>query len=208
MPSKTEYKSIPLSKLKPAKYNPRIIDDSAFKGLKNSITEFGNLQPIVWNKKTGNVVSGHQRLKVLLEQGVESTECIVINVDEVKERAINVTMNNPHISGKFERDGLADLMASIQDHIDMDALNLDDLSLDFNLELDPEIDIGENNENSIDGTLQYSIIFNDEIEQESWFKYLRYLKNKHPETETISERILIEANKLMDWEWRKQQSDT
>lgn len=197
MPSKTEYKSVPLSKLKPAKYNPRIIEDSAFTGLKNSITEFGNLQPIVWNKKTGHVVSGHQRLKVLMEQGETTTECIIIDVDEVKERAINVTMNNPHISGKFERDGLADLMSSIQDHIDLDALNLNDLSMEFDLDLDPSVEIIGEGDSLIDGTLQYNIIFNDEVEQDNWFKYLRYLKNKHPDSDTISERILVEANRAM-----------
>ena len=52
-----------LSDLSPAKYNPRKITDEALGRLTKSLAELGNLQPITWNSKTGNVVGGHQRLK-------------------------------------------------------------------------------------------------------------------------------------------------
>lgn len=194
-----QYKSVPLSKLKPAEYNPRTIDDSALDGLKESMTQFGNLQPIVWNKKTGNVVSGHQRLKVLLSEGVQDANCIVIDVDEVQERAINVSMNNPHIAGRFERDGLADLISSIQDHIDIEAINIDSLAHDFKLDLEPDEDVANVGDGAPDNyIIQYNIIFNDEIEQETWFKYLRWLKAKYPDSETISEKLVTHIHSVID----------
>ena len=194
-----QYKQVSLSKLKPAEYNPRTIDDSALEGLTESMNQFGNLQPIVWNKKTGNVVSGHQRLKVLLAQGVTEQFCIVINVDEVKERAINVSMNNPHIAGRFERDGLADLISSIQDHIDLEAINIDSLAHDFKLDLDPDEDVVNVGDGAPDNyIIQYNIIFNDEIEQEAWFKYLRWLKSKYPDSETISEKLVTHIHSFID----------
>lgn len=90
-----------LSELKPAEWNPRSIPDEALKGLEESINRFGLVEPIVWNKRTGNVVGGHQRLKVLERQGVKSTDVVVVDIPESDEKALNVTLNNPHITGQF-----------------------------------------------------------------------------------------------------------
>lgn len=55
--------ALKLSDLKPAEYNPRKISADQLKNLKKSIEEFGDLSGIVFNRRTGNVVGGHQRLK-------------------------------------------------------------------------------------------------------------------------------------------------
>lgn len=65
---------IAIDKLKLAKYNPRKDlkpGDPEYEKLKRSILEFGYVEPIVWNSRTGNVVGGHQRLKILKEQGLK-----------------------------------------------------------------------------------------------------------------------------------------
>ena len=54
-----------LSELKPSTYNPRQISPEQLKALEDSMEKFGYIDPLVWNKRTGNLVSGHQRLKVL-----------------------------------------------------------------------------------------------------------------------------------------------
>ncbi|MFY9379208.1 MAG: ParB N-terminal domain-containing protein, partial [Acutalibacteraceae bacterium] len=57
---------IPISQLNPAKYNPRKDlqpGDPEYEKLKRSMQEFGYVEPIVWNKRTGNIVGGHQRYK-------------------------------------------------------------------------------------------------------------------------------------------------
>jgi ParB-like chromosome segregation protein Spo0J len=53
---------MPINKLHGAAYNPRTINDGAMKGLEASMDRWGLVQPIVWNKRTNNVVGGHQRL--------------------------------------------------------------------------------------------------------------------------------------------------
>ena len=66
---------IPVAKIKTAKYNPRKDlqpGDPEYEKLKASLQEFGVVDPLVWNKRTGNLVGGHQRLKVLLEDNAAS----------------------------------------------------------------------------------------------------------------------------------------
>ena len=55
---------ISVEKLNPAVYNPRKDlkpGDKEYEKLKRSIEEFGYVEPVIWNQKTGNVVGGHQR---------------------------------------------------------------------------------------------------------------------------------------------------
>jgi len=51
------------------------------------------VEPIVWNKRTGNIVGGHQRLKVLLDMGMREVDCVVVDLDEAKEKALNLALN-------------------------------------------------------------------------------------------------------------------
>ena len=58
---------IDVEKLKAAAYNPRKElkpGDAEYEKLKRSIKEFGYVEPVIWNKRTGNVIGGHQRLSV------------------------------------------------------------------------------------------------------------------------------------------------
>ncbi len=52
-----------VEKLKPAGYNPRKISEDQLRALTKSLKEYGDLSGIVFNKRTGNLVGGHQRTK-------------------------------------------------------------------------------------------------------------------------------------------------
>ncbi len=99
-----ETKRMKLILLKMAEYNPRKISDGAFEGLGASINKFGLMVPIVWNKRTGNIVGGHQRYKHLLEMGETETDVVVVDLDGNEEVALNITLNNPNIRGQFTSD--------------------------------------------------------------------------------------------------------
>ena len=67
-----------IDELKPANYNPRKnlkSGDKEYEKLKKSIKEFGYVEPVIYNKRTGIVVGGHQRLKVLKDLGYEEIDC-------------------------------------------------------------------------------------------------------------------------------------
>lgn len=74
------------SELKGAPYNPRIMDKGAEKRLKAALRKHGLVQPIIWNKRTGNVVGGHQRLKQLDSLEKRDDYDITVSVIDVDER--------------------------------------------------------------------------------------------------------------------------
>lgn len=62
-----EVKIMKIADIIPAEYNPRVKlteTDFEYKALKSSIDEFGLVVPLIVNKRTGNLVSGHQRLNI------------------------------------------------------------------------------------------------------------------------------------------------
>jgi len=101
--------------LLPADYNPRKDlkpGDAEYEKLKRSIEQFGYVEPVIWNKSTGRVVGGHQRLKVLIDMGISEVECVVVEMDDDKEKALNIALNK--ISGEWDKDKLALLIADLQ----------------------------------------------------------------------------------------------
>jgi DNA modification methylase len=114
-----DIQTLPLDRLTPAAYNPRHDlqpGDPAYESLQRSITEFGCVEPVVWNRQTGNVVSGHQRLKVLRQLGHAETACVVVDLDPDRERALNLAMNK--IAGAWDETRLRDLLASFSPDFD------------------------------------------------------------------------------------------
>jgi hypothetical protein len=106
---KFEAKDILRSQIRNAPYNPRIIDDAERKRLKRNLKKVGLLTTLVWNQRTGNLVSGHQRIALLddLEGGKDySITMAVVDLDEKTEREQNIFMNSTSAQGRFDFDKL------------------------------------------------------------------------------------------------------
>jgi len=111
-----QIEKIDISKLNPAKYNPRKDlkpGDPEYEKLKRSMEEFGYVEPIIWNKKTGNIVGGHQRFKIFVDMNKKEVDCVVVEMDEEKEKALNIALNK--INGEWDNDKLAMLISDLQD---------------------------------------------------------------------------------------------
>lgn len=105
---------IDVQRLNPAAYNPRKelkAGDAEYDKLKRSIEIFGYVEPVIWNKQTGNVVGGHQRLTVMKDLGYKEVDCVVVDLDETHEKALNVALNK--IQGEWDNDKLSALLTDL-----------------------------------------------------------------------------------------------
>lgn len=112
-----EIQKVPASKLNPAAYNPRKDlqpGDAEYEKLLRSVEEFGYVEPIIWNRRTGNIVGGHQRFKVLQQLGFSEIDCVVVDLDEAREKALNIALNK--ISGDWDTEKLADVFRDIEQY--------------------------------------------------------------------------------------------
>lgn len=110
-------KEVNIKKLNPAEYNPRKIlriGDKGYDKLKNSLLEFGEVLPIVWNEQTGNIVGGHQRYYIYLDQGIKSLIVSVVDLSLEKEKALNITLNNHKVGSEWDYDKLSLLIGELE----------------------------------------------------------------------------------------------
>jgi uncharacterized membrane protein YciS (DUF1049 family) len=99
-----------------ADYNPRILSASTRKKLKANLDKMGLMGGIVWNKRTGNVVSGHQRLGIIDQINKTKDyelECVVVDIDLEDEKKQNIFFNNYTAQGEYDLEKLNDMMKDL-----------------------------------------------------------------------------------------------
>lgn len=113
--SAMQWKTLPVDALRPAEYNPRKklkAGDKEYEKIKNSIQEFGYVEPIIVNYDM-TVIGGHQRLTVLKDLGYTEVQCVEVHIeDENKVKALNIALNK--ITGAWNEQLLADLIVDLQ----------------------------------------------------------------------------------------------
>jgi len=76
------------------------------------IGHFDLVEPLVWNERTGNLVGGHQRLKILIERGDLTVPVVVVNLDQNDEKALNLALNK--IQGDWDESKLSDILQELR----------------------------------------------------------------------------------------------
>lgn len=205
---------VKISALKPAEYNPRVIDSEVLERLKKGIQQYGLVEPLVINAD-GTLIGGHQRLKASQALGMTEVPCVRLDLDKKHEKALNVALNK--LSGDWDFGKLSGILAELAEDSEFDldftgfgALELTDLADGLAVSM---ADIGDFDSLGLPGaddgddaesgdaekpgyTIQYTLVFNDEREQDEWHKWLRRLRDKYPDMDTISERILAEVEAM------------
>jgi len=107
--------TLPLSILRTPDWHPRKrlqLGDAEYERLKKSILEFGYVVPIVWNRRTDNLVGGDKCLMVLLDLGYEAAEVSVVDLPIEKEKALSVALDN--LAGEWDMPLLKELLIELE----------------------------------------------------------------------------------------------
>jgi ParB-like chromosome segregation protein Spo0J len=146
MSPKLKVRTLPVKDLKLAPYNPRLAlkdTDPRYKKLARSLKEFGLVEPLIWNEKSGHVVGGHARLAILKTMGVKRVPVSVVKLTPQREKALNVVLNNLEAQGRYDPDKLANVLDDLTELPELeltgfDARDLADLRLEPVDELPPQ----------------------------------------------------------------------
>lgn len=116
-------------------YNPRQISTEEMEKLKNSIKEFGYVDPIIVNRVNNHIVGGNQRYLALIELGYSEVDVVFIEEEDInREKALNIALNK--ISGEWDVEKLENIFQDLQfDGFDLSFTGFDNVELqDFNIE--------------------------------------------------------------------------
>ena len=107
---------LPLAALAPAPHNPRVPlrpGDAGWRKLAASVRSFGLVQPLVYNRRSGHLVGGHQRLEVLKADGETTAPCVVVDLPDAEEKALCVALNNAEVGGAWDGAKLVGLLGEL-----------------------------------------------------------------------------------------------
>jgi len=116
-----ELKKIAVSEINPAPHNPRKDlqqDDPEYKQIEASIDGFGLVEPLVWNRRTKNLVGGHQRFKIMVNKGHKEIEVSVVDLDSEREKALTIALNK--VQGAWDKEKLTVLLEELSKMPDFD----------------------------------------------------------------------------------------
>ncbi len=157
-----------------AAYNPRIElipGDTEYENLRRSITTYGLIIPVVWNKRTNRVVSGHQRITVLENEGETEVDVSVVDLDEMQERQLNVALNK--VEGDWDEEKLGDLLAELGENATLTGFTrqeIDSLTNDIDSLIDS--DTVDKELKAIEELFNVSLTF-DKADQEELKAYVK-----------------------------------
>lgn len=110
---------VPLDRLEAAAYNPRRISERALDGLTAELREFGLVENLIANDRGDGgklvLVGGHQRVKAARRLGWKSVPVHVVRLDQERERALNLALNNPNLQGEWDPIALAGVVSVLRD---------------------------------------------------------------------------------------------
>lgn len=115
-----------------ADYNPRVMTPQASRLLKKSIKTYGLLEPFIWNKATGNLVGGHQRIKALDDLVGSEDYSVAVTIVELpleKEKALNIALNNPSLQGQYDVQLLDEMIRNQEFDVEMAGFGQMDLEM-------------------------------------------------------------------------------
>jgi len=133
---KTEIRKVDELKYYPG--NPRKIDEDTLEKLKNSLKEFGIVEPLVINKDN-EVIGGNQRLKVLREMGIKEVPVVVVDLPKGKEKALNLALNK--IQGKWDEKLLKEFIVDLDvEDIELTGFDEDEITVLEDEDIEPQED--------------------------------------------------------------------
>lgn len=167
-----------VSELKGAPYNPRkrLRKGSAeYERLARSLAEFDLVQPLVWNRRTGHLVGGHQRCEILKDQGVEEVEVVEVDLPPAREKALNVALNNSRVGSDWDLEKLTEVLEELKesDEVEWGVTGFTEGDL-RDLKLEP-VELGEEDE-----------VFGEEVEVRLWFAREEWGKGLRGELERLA----------------------
>jgi hypothetical protein len=180
---------IAVEKLIPYINNARVHDDDQVTQIASSIKEFGWGSPILTDGSNG-IIAGHGRLMAAKKLGMTEVPCIEMgHLSEIQRKALILSDNRIALSSTWDEELLKLSLRELNSEnfdLNLTGFNADELAT---FVFDDGEDEKEEKPKEINYAIQYNLVFDSEMQQESWFNFIKNLKTMYPEEETLGGRL-------------------
>ena len=171
-----------IEELKFAEYNPRAATEKEFADLKESLTRYGFVEPIVVNsaeERKDVIIGGHFRVRVAEDLGMKEVPVVYVNIPDIKkEQELNLRLNRNLGHWDFG------MLANFDEEMLLDVgFGKDELDTIFGLEMAEDFDEQKELDKAIkeprgvkDGDLwelgQHRLVIGDCTNRKNWEKVI------------------------------------
>jgi ParB-like chromosome segregation protein Spo0J len=188
-----DIKLVNIDEVKPYNKNPR--KNLNVEKVAISIKEFGFQQPIVVDKSM-TVVVGHTRLEASRQLELKQVPVLIADMSAEKIKAYRIADNKTNEGSEWDFPLLNAEFGDLLDvNYDLEKLGFDNQELESLITYtnDDTVDVVDQNEVAgaeANYIIQYNVIFDNKEQQESWFQFIKRLKEIYPHHETIGQRLI------------------
>lgn len=187
-----------IERLVPYERNPRTHSPEQVTEIAASIVAFGFNDPIAVDGERG-IVEGHGRLLAARQLGLAEVPVVELaHLTPTQRRAYMIAHNKLALKAGWdegllkeeleaiEEDGLETALTGFTDEELRALLRDDDAG-------DPDAPRGLGN-----AVISYTLVFDDQAQQDTWFRFIRWLKERYPEEDlTLAGRLAIHLPRAM-----------
>ena len=130
-----EYTRMSVNDLVPDPENPRSHSKYNVDAIRASIETHGQVEPLVVQKSSKQIIGGNARFGVLKEIGYEDVDVVLLDIDDAKARALSISLNRTGELATWDEDNLAKALDNLQglEDFDFDSLGFDQMEIDHYL---------------------------------------------------------------------------
>lgn len=180
---------IEIEKLVPYAKNSRVHSDNQVAQIAASIKEFGFNDPIEIDEDN-MILAGHGRVFAARKLGMLKVPCVKIEgLSKAQKQAYILTNNKLALNSEWDDELLKLELHDLSDmKFDMEMMGFDGSELSKIMYPEP-IKSKDDSDKPLNFSIQYNIVFDDEEQQEVFYGFIRFLKEKFPETDSVGERL-------------------
>lgn len=155
--------------------------------LSGVMNELGVVQNVIVNRTTGYILDGHLRVTMAMREDQPTVPVTYVEVSEDEEKKVLAVLDQ--LTGLAGRDD--ELLRELLDGMESEHEAVQTLLDDLLAETTADTGDGESDEDYDPGNpvIQYNLIFDTEGQQEKWYDFIKWLRDRYPDAETLGERI-------------------
>ena len=180
---------IEVDKLIPYAKNARNHSDLQIAQIAASIKEFGFNDPIEIDEDN-MILAGHGRVLAARKLGLSKVPFVKIEgLSKAQKQAYILTNNKLALNSDWDNELLKIELHDLSDmKFDMEMLGFDGAELSEIMYPEPTKST-DPSDKPLNFSIQYNIVFDDEQQQEVFYAFIRFLKEKYPETDSVGQRL-------------------
>ena len=186
------FETVEIESLQPHPDNPRFGDVAA---IVQSIRANGFYGSVIAQKSTHLILVGNHRWLAAKELGMTEIPVSFVDVDDERARIIMLADNRSSDLAKYDDEALVNLLNEISIENLGDALFSED---DLQSLLDSIITPGIRPTGLPESVVSTHIVFDDSEQQGVWYSFVKYLKERFPDSETLGERLALIAKEIIE----------